>query len=135
MTRHRVAVTGLGLIGPYGSSPNRSFDRLMAGESAIRAFIPEPSLLKTAMPAVVCDQFNAEAALGRMTAYMTDRYAQLGIAAALAAWEDAGLPCGTPPEEQLRGAVVGAQAWVARVRSSRRTSTSCNAVAAERRRC
>jgi len=105
MTRHRVAVTGLGLIGPYGSGPHRSFDRLMAGESAIRAFVPEPSILKTPMPAVYCEQFNAEAALGRVTAYMTDRYAQLGIAAAIAAWEDAGLQCGSPPEEQLRGAV------------------------------
>jgi 3-oxoacyl-[acyl-carrier-protein] synthase II len=105
MTRHRVAVTGLGLIGPYGSCPNRSFDRLMAGESAIRAFVPKPSILKTSMPAVVCDHFNAEAALGRMTVSMTDRYAQLGIAAAMAAWEDAGLRCTTPPEEQLRGAV------------------------------
>ena len=105
MTRHRVAVTGLGLIGPYGASPHRSFDRLMAGASAIRAFVPEPSILKTPLPVVRCDQFNAEAALGRMTAYMTDRYAQLGIAAAIAAWEDAGLRCSTPPEERLRGAV------------------------------
>lgn len=105
MTRHRVAVTGLGLVGPFGSDPTASFDRLMTGESAIRAYVPDSDILKTPMPAVTCDQFNAEAALGRMTAYMTDRYAQLGIAAALAAWEDAGLQCKAPPEEQLRGAV------------------------------
>ncbi len=105
MTRHRVAVTGLGLVGPFGSDPTASFDRLMAGESAVRAYVPDSTILKTPMPAVVCDQFNAEVALGRMTTYMTDRYAQLGIAAALAAWDDAGLQCNAPPDEQLRGAV------------------------------
>lgn len=105
MTRHRVAVTGLGLVGPYGSSPDATFDRLMAGESAIRAYLPEPSLLKSPVPAVYCDHFDAEAAVGRSTAYMTDRYAQLGLTAAMAAWQDAGLPCDSPPTELLRGAV------------------------------
>jgi 3-oxoacyl-[acyl-carrier-protein] synthase II len=105
MTRHRVAVTGLGLVGPFGSSPDATFDRLMAGESAIRAYLPEPSLLKAAVPAVCCDSFDAEAVVGRSTAYMTDRYAQLGLAAAMAAWQDAGLRCDSPPKELLRGAV------------------------------
>jgi 3-oxoacyl-[acyl-carrier-protein] synthase II len=105
MTRHRVAVTGLGLIGPFGADPGASFGRLMAGESAIRPYVPEPSILKTPVPAVVCNQFDAEAALGRATAGITDRYAQFGIAAALNAWQDAGLPTGSPPQELVRGSV------------------------------
>jgi len=105
MTRFRVAVTGLGLVSPFGSDPALAFDRLMAGRSVIRPFTPEPSLLSAPVPAVYCDDFDAEAALGRTTACMTDRYAQLGIAAALAAWRDAGLPCETPTPEWPRGAV------------------------------
>lgn len=37
----RIAVTGLGLITPLGSDPNRVFDAIAAGQSAIR---PEPAL-------------------------------------------------------------------------------------------
>ena len=105
MTRSRVAVTGLGLVSPFGSDPALAFDRLMTGRSAIRPFTPEPSLLSAPVPAVYCDDFDAEAALGRTTASLTDRYAQLGIAAALDAWRDAGLPCETPAPERPRGAV------------------------------
>jgi 3-oxoacyl-[acyl-carrier-protein] synthase II len=77
----------------------------MAGDSAIRPYLPDPSLLKVPVPAVVSADFNAEATIGRSTAAMTDRYAQLGLTAALAAWQDAGLPCDSPPAEQTRGAV------------------------------
>jgi len=35
MTRRRVAVTGLGLVSPYGGDIGDFFTRLLAGESAI----------------------------------------------------------------------------------------------------
>lgn len=107
MTRRRVAVTGLGVTVALGSDPGAVFDRLMAGESAIRPFTPEPSIPKAPMPvpAVHCDGFDPEVCLGRATTYLTDRYAQLGLTAAVAAWRDAGLDCRTPPEERLDGAV------------------------------
>jgi 3-oxoacyl-[acyl-carrier-protein] synthase II len=107
MTRRRVAVTGLGVTVPLGSDPATVFDRLMAGESAIRPFTPEPSIPKApaTLPAVHCEGFNPEPILGRSTTYLTDRYAQLGLTAALAAWQDAGLDGRTPPDERLDGAV------------------------------
>jgi 3-oxoacyl-[acyl-carrier-protein] synthase II len=107
MTRRRVAVTGIGLTVPFGTDPGSVFDRLMAGESAIRPFTPDPALPNgtRAVPAVYCDGFDSEATLGRTTTFLTDRYAQLGLTAALAAWQDAGLPCSVPPEERLNGAV------------------------------
>jgi len=105
MTRQRVAVTGLGLVSPFGPSPVAAFDRLMAGESGIRAYASKPMLLPGPVPALVCDGFDAEATLGRAGAYVTDRYAQLGIAAAIAAWADAGLPSESPPPERMHGAV------------------------------
>jgi 3-oxoacyl-[acyl-carrier-protein] synthase II len=107
MSRRRVAVTGLGLTVPLDTDPGSVFDRLMAGESAIRPFTPDPALPKapSPVPAVYCDGFDAEASLGRATTYLTDRYAQLGLTAALAAWQDAGLHCSVPPEERLDGAV------------------------------
>ena len=107
MTRRRVAVTGLGMMVPLGPEPGSVFDRLMAGESAIRPFTPDPALPKATapIPAVYCDGFDSEATLGRATTHLTDRYAQFGLAAALAAWNDAGLGCSSPPEERLDGAV------------------------------
>jgi 3-oxoacyl-[acyl-carrier-protein] synthase II len=107
MTRRRVAVTGLGLTVALGTDPAAVFDRLMAGESAIRPFTPDPAppQAKKEVPAVCCDGFDPEARLGRATTYLTDRFAQLGVAAAIAAWNDAGLPGGAPAEERLNGAV------------------------------
>jgi 3-oxoacyl-[acyl-carrier-protein] synthase II len=107
MTRPRVAVTGLGLTVPFGTDPRGVFDRLMAGESAVRSFTPEPAIPNATrrVPAVYCDGFDPEASLGRSTTFLTDRYAQLGLTAALAAWQDAGLQTSAPPEELLNGAV------------------------------
>ncbi len=125
MTRHRVAVTGLGLIGPYGSDPGASFDRLMAGESAIRPYVPEPSILKTPVPAVVCDWFDAEAALGRTTACMTDRYGGR-------------TPVFHSAPRPRNGSAVrcaGARASAARVQSNWPTSTFCRRGVLAPRRC
>jgi len=107
MTRPRVAVTGLGLTVASGTDPGLVFDRLMAGESAIRPFTPDPALPKgsATVPAVYCDDFESEATLGRTTTFLTDRFAQLGLSAALAAWRDAGLKASSPPEERPNGAV------------------------------
>jgi 3-oxoacyl-[acyl-carrier-protein] synthase II len=39
----------------------------------------------------LCPEFDAEQALGRQISSVTDRFSQLGVAAAFCAWEDAGL--------------------------------------------
>jgi 3-oxoacyl-[acyl-carrier-protein] synthase II len=42
-------------------------------------------------PAVTCAQFDSEKSIGRAITHVTDRYSQLGVAAAFSAWDDAGL--------------------------------------------
>lgn len=88
----RVAVTGVGLVNPFGGNAEDFFARLMRGESAVALYRHPASPIPIAQPAVNCFSFNPEQTLGRSMSSMTDRYSQLGIAAAFAAWEDAGLP-------------------------------------------
>jgi len=91
--RRRVAVTGVGLVNPFGGlDAHDFFARLMRGESAVRLYHHPTSPSPLAQPAGVCLDFDAEAVLGRPLAGVTDRYSQLGIAAAFSAWGDAGLP-------------------------------------------
>lgn len=91
MSRRRVAITGLGLVSPYGGDLADFFSRLCAGESAIRHLTTDDRPRPLAMPFVGCSAFDPEAALGKPLASMMDRFAQLGMAAAFAAWDDAGL--------------------------------------------
>lgn len=90
MARHRVAITGLGVVSPYGGDIEHFFARILAGESAVRWLVTddEPRPLQT--PYVRCDRFEPERELGKPLASMMERFAQLGTSAALSAWRDAG---------------------------------------------
>jgi len=89
----RVAVTGLGIVNPFGGDLADFFGRMLRGESAVRLYTREDSVTRPlSVPAVRCANFDADAALGRSLAYTMDRYSQLGTTAALSAWRDAGLP-------------------------------------------
>ena len=92
MSQRRVAITGLGLVSPYGGDLADYFARLLAGESAVRHLLTDDQPRPLSMPFVSCPGFDADAALGKPLASMMDRFAQLGMAAAFAAWDDAGLP-------------------------------------------
>lgn len=91
MKPRRVAVTGLGMVSPVGANAAASFEALLAGRSGIRLHTPEGAPRPLAVPAGVCADFDAGAALGKPRALAMDRYSQLGVAAALEAWRDAGL--------------------------------------------
>lgn len=91
MGQRRVAVTGLGIVSPFGTDLDDYFARLARGESAIRLYstdIPRPF----ALPAVHCAGFDGGAELGRGLAHTMDRCSQLGATAAFAAWQNAGFP-------------------------------------------
>ena len=92
MAQRRVAITGLGLVSPYGGDLDDFFARLMAGESAIRHLLTDDLPRPLDMPFVSCQGFDPDATLGKPLASMMDRFAQFGMAAAFAAWDDAGLP-------------------------------------------
>ncbi|WP_199792820.1 beta-ketoacyl-[acyl-carrier-protein] synthase family protein [Melaminivora suipulveris] len=87
----RVAVTGLGLVSPYGGDLDDFFARLVAGESAVRHLVTQDEPRPLSMPFVSCPAFDAGAALGKPLASMMERFSQLGVAAAFDAWMDAGL--------------------------------------------
>lgn len=90
----RVAVTGVGLVNPFGGNTEDFFTRIMRGESAVSAYSHPTSPSPLAQPAVACSLFDAEKELGRSLTGLTDRYSQLGITAAFSAWADAGLSRG-----------------------------------------
>lgn len=87
----RVAVTGIGLVDPFGGDTANFFERIMRGESAVRLYRHPTSQTELAQPAVSCASFTPEHAIGRSLTSMTDRYSQLGLAAAFSAWTDSGL--------------------------------------------
>ena len=91
MSQRRVAITGLGLASPYCGDLDDFFTRLTAGESAIRHLLTDDAPRPLSIPFVGCPAFDPDAALGKPLASMMDRFAQLGMAAAFAAWDDAGL--------------------------------------------
>jgi 3-oxoacyl-[acyl-carrier-protein] synthase II len=88
---HRVAVTGVGMVSPFGGDAGDFFARMMRGESAVRWHRQTVAQSRLEQPAVVCPLFDAERALGRQISSVTDRFSQLGVAAAFSAWDDAGL--------------------------------------------
>ena len=91
MSRRRVAITGLGLVSPYGGGLQAFFEHLLAGRSAVRHLLTDDKPRPLSMPFVTCSAFDANAALGKPLASMMERFSQLGVAAAFDAWADAGL--------------------------------------------
>lgn len=104
--RRRVAVTGLGVVNPFGGNLQDYFDRIMAGESAVRIYRHPQSPCPLAQCAVHCTDFDPAVALGLPLTGITDRYSQLGLAAAFSAWNDAGLPT-EPGDRQTFGVSWG----------------------------
>ena len=78
MNQRRVAITGLGLVSPYGGDLADFFARLSAGESAIRYLLTDDQPRPLSIPFVNCPAFDPDAALGKPLASMMDRFAQLG---------------------------------------------------------
>jgi 3-oxoacyl-[acyl-carrier-protein] synthase II len=92
--KRRVAITGIGLVSPFGGSSEDFFTRMLAGESCIRHYTTDDKPRPLRMPAVRCENFDPEAVMPRALAGTMDRFAQLGYAAALEAWRHAGFEPG-----------------------------------------
>jgi 3-oxoacyl-[acyl-carrier-protein] synthase II len=90
--KRRVAITGLGLINPYGEGDVEDFfARIMRGESAVRYHTLSNSPRPLALPLVACSHFNPIAVLGPPLANAMDRFSHFAVASALSAWQDSGL--------------------------------------------
>lgn len=91
MSPRRVAITGLGLVSTQGQVPEKAFDAWCSGESAIALHAVGDAPHSLSVPYAVCTDFDASAVLGRARLATMDRVSQLSVAAAVSAWERAGL--------------------------------------------
>src|SRR5918992_1419528 len=88
--RPAAYITGVGVVSPIGIGRKRFWSSLLAGESGagpITLFDPEGFEVRIAAE---CSDFDANDFMDRKLAARTDRFAQMGLASAKLALEDAG---------------------------------------------
>jgi len=110
MTRRRIVVTGLGLVTPVGNTVDESWRQILAGQSGIdKVSRFDPSPLSVQFAGEV-KGFKIEDYIPAKEARHMDTFIHYGIAAALQAVRDAGLPEGdalTPEQAERIGVMVG----------------------------
>ena len=90
MNRNRVFVTGIGLVSPHGSDPNKVFDKIYRGESAIQ-------MIRSGTPEFGSDvlvanaKFDPKGLISKPHQVFMDRVTQMAVVAADYALENAGL--------------------------------------------
>ena len=110
MTRRRVVITGLGLISPVGNSVAEGWANLVAGRSGIDAVTRFDASGLSCRFAGEVKGFQIEDYIPAKEARHMDTFIHYGIAAAIQAVQDAGLPTGDAlSEEQAEriGCLVG----------------------------
>jgi 3-oxoacyl-[acyl-carrier-protein] synthase II len=110
MTRRRIVVTGLGLVTPVGNTVDESWRQILAGQSGIDKVTRfDPSPLSVQFAGEV-KGFKIEDYIPAKEARHMDAFIHYGIAAALQAVRDAGLPereALTPEQAERIGVMVG----------------------------
>jgi len=101
----RVAVTGMGAVHALGADPETFWAALVAGQSGL-ALLNDPAFAKypTQVAARIAE-FPTDRYLDSKEARTWDRFSQLGVYAALQAWQNAGL--GTGPAGERTGVWIG----------------------------
>ena len=110
MSRRRVVVTGLGCVSPVGNSVSQAWSNLLAGKSGIGAITKFDASAFSCKIAGEVRDFDLDSYITPKEARTMDAFIHYGIAAAVQAVTDAGLPTGDAlgPEEATRvGCVVG----------------------------
>ena len=110
MAHRRVVVTGLGCVTPVGNSVSESWDNLLAGRSGIAAITRFDASALACRIAGEVKGFELEKYLSVKDARTMDTFIHYGLAAAIEAVQDAGLPSGEalPPELAERiGCIIG----------------------------
>jgi 3-oxoacyl-[acyl-carrier-protein] synthase II len=110
MSRRRVVVTGLGLISPVGNSVAEGWDNLVAGRGGIDLVTKFDASAFSCHFAGEVKGFNVEDYMPGKEARHMDSFIHYGMAAAIQAVQDAGLPTGdalTEDEAERIGCIVG----------------------------
>ena len=110
MSRRRVVVTGLGLISPVGNSVADGWANLVAGKSGIDTITRFDASAFACQFAGEVKGFKVEDYLPAKEARHMDTFIHYGLAAAIQAVQDAGLPHGDELNEQTAervGCLVG----------------------------
>jgi 3-oxoacyl-[acyl-carrier-protein] synthase II len=110
MSRRRVVVTGLGLVCPVGNSVADGWGNLVAGRSGIDAITRFDASAFACRFAGEVKGFNVEDYLPGKEARHMDTFIHFGLAAAMQAVRDAGLPTGDALNEETAeriGCMVG----------------------------
>ncbi|GAP33583.1 beta-ketoacyl-ACP synthase II [Piscinibacter sakaiensis] len=110
MSRRRIVVTGLGLISPVGNTVAEAWDNLVAGRSGIANITKFDASAFACRFAGEVKGFRVEDVLPAKEARHMDTFIHYGLAAAVQAVQDAGLPTNDAlGEEQAEriGCIVG----------------------------
>ena len=115
----RVAITGIGVVSPFGIGRERFWDAVRAGRSGVvaidgfdasalpcRVAAPVPPVTDRDLPALVRNARDGDAPGGRSDPRRYARASRIGVIAAAEAWADAGLA----PGEDGAGVIVGSGA-------------------------
>jgi 3-oxoacyl-[acyl-carrier-protein] synthase II len=110
MSRRRVVVTGLGCVSPVGNTVPETWANLLAGKSGIGLITHFDASAFSCKIAGEVRGFNLESYMTTKEARTMDTFIHFGVAAAMQAVADAGLPTGDAlgEEEATRiGCVIG----------------------------
>lgn len=110
MTRRRVVVTGLGLVSPVGNSVAEGWANIVAGTSGIGPITKFDASAFACRIAGEVKGFNVEDYIPAKEARHMDTFIHFGMAAAIQAVQDAGLPQGSELDEAAAeriGVIVG----------------------------
>jgi 3-oxoacyl-[acyl-carrier-protein] synthase II len=94
MSKRRVVITGLGCISPVGNTVSSAWEALVAGQSGIAAITKFDASAFASKIAGEVKGFNVEDYMSSKEARTMDTFIHYGIAAAVQAVQDAGLPTG-----------------------------------------
>jgi 3-oxoacyl-[acyl-carrier-protein] synthase II len=110
MTRRRVVITGLGLISPVGNTVAEGWSNLLAGRSGIGPITKFDASGITCRIAGEVKGFNVGDYIPAKEVKTMDTFIHYGIAAAVQAVQDAGLPTGADLSEEAAeriGCMIG----------------------------
>ena len=110
MSRRRVVVTGLGCISPVGNTVAESWSNLLAGRSGIDLITKFDASAFSCKFAGEVKGFELEKYIGSKEARTMDTFIHYGVAAAMQAVVDSGLPTGDALSDDLAvriGCLIG----------------------------